>query len=60
MGADGQEQSVVAFGPQSLEVVHAAVGHDIHAQRGDVGHVLVNHLVGEAIWRQRQAHHAAR
>jgi len=59
MGADREEYGIVALGSKRLEVIDAPVGHYLDADLGDVGHVLVHHLVGQAVRRQRQTQHAA-
>ena len=56
-GAD--EDRVPAFGEQRLQAVDRAAAAELDAEIEDVAALLVDHLFGQAEFRDLRAHHAA-
>ena len=56
-GAD--EHRVAAFGEQRLQAVDALAAAELDAEVEDVAALLVDHLLGQAEFRDLRAHHAA-
>ena len=58
MGANGEEDRLVALGRQFVDRLHLHPGANLHALGHDVVDLLLQHIAGQTIGGHAHAHHA--